>query len=237
MYERKVSVKTDEEEKWRESPPHVIVWAKYDGKECYYKFDLVYTTSGKEVKYYNILRNFLYKFTITNVTSPGYETVEEAIAGAPSNNLAGSTSTSKFPEISVGDASLSVSYTDTTLVKAGTISFKYRYEKNGAFLNSSPYVTLVNSEGTVISDCNISTTDINDRNSKWNGYREVTLTINAPTNKVEEQIMAIRTDDQNLSRNIRFILRKKIDIRVECEPRIFSGVDVEQYVNIMLPPG
>ena len=238
MYERKVSVRTDEEEKWRESPPHVIVWAKYDGKECYYKFDLVYTTSDKEVKYYNILRNFLYHFTITNVTSAGYKTVEEAMAGAPSNNLSGSTTTSRFPEISVGDASLAVSYTDTTLVSSSDILFRYKYEKGNTVCNGSTNVTLVNAtDGTVISSCEISTADIDNQNSKWDGYREVRFSIKEPKDVTEEQIVVVRTDDPNLSRNIRFILKKKMNLRVECDPRIYPGVDVGQYVNIKLPPG
>ena len=80
MYERKVSVKTNEEDKWKESPPHVIIMGEWKNNTYFYKVDLVYdvmddngTPGDKtddivtEVKYYNILRNFSYNFTIAEV--------------------------------------------------------------------------------------------------------------------------------------------------------------------------
>ena len=247
MYERKVSVMTDEEEKWRESPPHVIVWAKWNGKDTYYKFDLVYNimdpndpTKISEIKYYNILRNFLYHFTIKNVTGPGYNTPEEAIDGTTSNNLAGSTTTSKLPEVSVGGSSLAVSYTTITLVDEGEIDFKFKYEVNDVVNNDA--VTLVNSDGTdiktgpVISNCIISGSDINDETS-WDDYRNVSLRINVPGKTVEEQVVELKTGDALLTRKVRFILRQRFNMIVECDPRISYGLDVPQVVTIKLPPG
>lgn len=279
MYERKVSVKTDEEEKWRESPPHVIIWAKYKEsanaaeRDTYYKFDLVYnvmtstesgsnsgtgTSSGSgngtntgtgtdssssakvsEIKYYNILRNFLYDFSITNVSGPGYDTPEAAIKGVASNNLAGSTTTSKFTEVGLDDGEIAVSYTDTTLVNSGTINFKYRYirEENGTktVLNNAPSVTLLNTEGEVISDCEIETTDI--QSGPWAGYRDVTLTIKEPDNTTHEQTIVVKTENPMLSRRVHFYLKKKLNMQVECLPRIFSGVAVDQEIKIKLPKG
>lgn len=248
MYERKVSVKTDEEEKWRESPPHVIVWGKWNDEDTYYKFDLVYNIMDpndpnrvSEIKYYNILRNFLYYFTIKNVSGPGYSSPEEAIAGTTSNNLAGSTTTSKFPEVSLGQSSLAVSYTAITLVDGGDINFKYKYENDKVVSNGD--VTLVNEEGVDINTAPGSVIakatmgqDIND-GSSWDGYRNVTLTINDPGKTVEEQIVELKTGDALLTRKVRFILRQRFNMIVECDPRISYGVDVPQTVTIKLPPG
>lgn len=255
MYERKVSVKTDEEDKWRESPPHIIINADYNKQNCYYKFDLVYTyetkdasgnTIDSELRYYNVLRNFLYRFVITEVDSPGYATIEEAIAGAPSNNLATSSTTSKFPDISVGGASLSVSYTDTTLVSGGLdnkIHFKYLYEPQEPVVagdtarlvytlysaddpNSNPNDVITNIEplGTIAS-------------GTWAGYQDVEITVREPQTLSLEQVLEVRTNNQNLVRKIRFILSKKKKMQVGCMPRIFSGISVPQTVQIKLPEG
>lgn len=255
MYERKVSVKTDEEDKWRESPPHIIINANYNGQNCYYKFDLVYTYEPKdsngnvidsELRYYNVLRNFLYRFVIIDVDSPGYATIDEAIAGAPSNNLATSSTTSKFPDISVGGASLSVSYTDTTLVSGGLdnkIHFKYLYEPQEPVVagdearlvytlysaddpNSNPndVITNIRPLGTIAS-------------GTWAGYQDVEITVREPQTLTLEQVLEVRTNNQNLVRKIRFILSKKKKMQVGCKPRIFSGISVPQTVQIKLPEG
>ena len=243
MYERKVSVKTDEEDKWRESPPHIIVKSKYNGAPSYYKFDLVYNVMDKndptiisEIKYYNILRNFLYKFTITGVSGPGYDSPEEAIAGTTSNNLAGSTTASKFTEVSVGTGAIAVSYTDTTVVNSGVIHLKYKYERENEVQNSDLHVTLLNaSNGDVISTFEVADTDI--QSGIWKDYRDVALTIKEPGNTVQEQIVVVKTEDAKLLRNVRFILRKKMQMLVECEPKIASGIAIPHTVKIKLPPG
>ena len=243
MYERKVSVKTDEEDKWRESPPHIIVKSTYNGAPSYYKFDLVYNVMDKddptiinEIKYYNILRNFLYKFTITGVSGPGYDSLEEAIAGTTSNNLAGSTTASKFTEVSVGTGAIAVSYTDTTVVNSGVIHLKYKYERENDVQNSDLHVTLLNaSNGDVISTFEVADTDI--QSGIWKDYRDVALTIKEPGNTVQEQIVVVKTEDAKLLRNVRFILRKKLQMLVECEPKIASGIAVPHTVKIKLPPG
>ena len=248
MYERKVSVMTDEEEKWIESPPHVIVKALYDGALSYYKFDLVYnvmdetnTSIVKEIKYYNILRNFLYKFTITSVSGPGYSSPEEAKAGATSNNLAGSSEASKFTEVSVGTGAIAVSYTDTTVVNSGDIHLKYKYERRNSegnieVKNDSPYVTLENaSNGDVIASSQIATSNITT--APWAGYRDVTLTIKEPGNLTQTQTIIVKTEDAKLLRQVRINLRKRLQMKVSCKPRIAYGIDVPQEVIIKLPPG
>ena len=256
MYERKVSVRTDEEDKWRESPPHVIVKAKYGEQECYYKFDLVYNIIGKDpdgneivtdIKYFHILRNFLYHFQIKRVHSPGYETVEEAIKGITSNNLAGSTTTSGLKEVAVGINRIAVSFTDTTIVNSGPVHFRYKYEPNydqadARPENSSPYVNLLDADGNplaangdVIESHAVAGNDIQE--GELDGYRDVVFNIKEPGDQIMEQVVTVKPQDVQLTRRIRFILRKKLKMTVECEPRIKSGINVEQYVKIRIQPG
>ena len=256
MYERKVSGSTDEEDKWRESPPHVIIKAMYGEQECYYKFDLVYNIIGKDpdgneivtdIKYFHILRNFLYHFQIKNVYSPGYETVEEAIKGIVSNNLAGSTTTSGLKEVAVGMNRIAVSFTDTTIVNSGPVHFRYKYEPNydqadAKPENSSPLVKLLDAngetladDGDVIDSHTVAESDI--LGGDLNGYRDVVFNIKEPGDQIMEQVVTVKPQDVQLTRRIRFILRKKLKMTVECEPRIKSGINVEQYVKIRIQPG
>lgn len=256
MYERKVSVRTDEEDKWRESPPHVIVKAKYGEQVCYYKFDLVYNIIGKDpdgneivtdIKYFHILRNFLYHFQIRHVHSPGYKTVEEAIKGITSNNLAGSTTTSGLKEVAVGVNRIAVSFTDTTIVNSGPVHFRYKYEPNydqadATPENSSNYVNLLDADGNplaangdVIESHAVAGNDIQE--GELDGYRDVVFNIKEPGDQIMEQVVTVKPQDVQLTRRIRFILRKKLKMTVECEPRIKSGINVEQYVKIRIQPG
>lgn len=256
MYERKVSVRTDEEDKWRESPPHVIVKAMYGEQECYYKFDLVYNIIGKDpdgneivtdIKYFHILRNFLYHFQIKSVHSPGYKTVEEAIKGITSNNLAGSTTTSGLKEVAVGMNRIAVSFTDTTIVNSGPVHFRYKYEPNydqadARPENSSNYVNLLDADGNplaangdVIESHAVAGNDI--QGGELDGYRDVVFNIKEPGDQIMEQVVTVKPQDVQLTRRIRFILRKKLKMTVECEPRIKSGINVEQYVKIRIQPG
>lgn len=243
MYERKVSIRTDEEDKWRESPPHVIVKALYNNEECYYKFDLVYNVMENgvitDIQYYHILRNFLYRFKIKNVHSKGYSSPEEAVKGITSNNLSGSTTTSGLKEIAVGQNRISVSYTDTTIVNSGPINFRYKYEPDYAtsdiVANSSDYVKLIDVNGNVVSSHTVAQSDISG--GDWDGYRNVVLNIAEPGNTIIEQVFTVKPQDYQLIRKIRLILRKKLKMVVNCEPRIKSGIDVEQYVQIKIQPG
>lgn len=243
MYERKVSIRTDEEDKWRESPPHVIVKALYNKEVCYYKFDLVYNVMENgvitDIKYYHILRNFLYRFKIKNVHSKGYSSPEEAVKGITSNNLSGSTTTSGLKEIAVGQNRISVSYTDTTIVNSGPINFRYKYEPDYAtsdiVANSSDYVKLIDVNGNVVSSHTVAQSDISG--GDWDGYRNVVLNIAEPGNTIIEQVFTLKPQDYQLIRKIRLILRKKLKMIVDCKPRIKSGIDVEQYVQIKIQPG
>lgn len=261
MYERKISARTDQEELWDESPPHVIVKGDYNGKTYYYKVDLVYdivddngTPENKtddivtDIEYYNILRNFRYQFTITEVSGKGYDTIEEAIQGSTSNNLSGSSTTSKFTNISDTKGRLWVSYTDTTLVTSDKITLKYKYvpdlgdldsnnepKINNALAGNGGLITLENLTGDVIKSYEVASTDITE--GSWAGYREITLTINDPGNTIKEQTIAVKTNNANLGRDVRFYLRQKFPLEIECTPKVASEVGIPVELDIKLPVG
>lgn len=254
VYERKVSVMTDEEEKWRESPPHIIIKARYsdDGDAVtetdpvyYYKMDLVYTEKDaqgtEEVKYYNILRNFQYDFNITKIHDVGYDSWEEAVDGAAGNNISGSSTTSKLTNISDDDGRLWVSYTDITLVTGEDVVFRYKYIPNYYGTEGSEYaqgavrndlVHFQNIEGDVITGI-----DKGDEKDAADGWREVTIHVNAPDNITRQQILYLKTNNSNLNRQIRHTLRKKLTMQVEATPKVLGQILQPVKVDIKLPPG
>ena len=257
VYERKVSVMTDEEEKWRESPPHIIIKARYNGGEpvdnnspiYYYKVDLVYTEKDangiEEIKYYNILRNFMYDFNITAIHDVGYKTLEEAVAGAAGNNISGSSTTSKLTNVSDNEGRLWVSYTDITLVTNEPVVFRYKYVPNyygaeeHAYKEGDVHNELVrfdnNIVGDVITGIEVATTDITS--GEWKDWREVTIHVNAPSDITRQQILYLKTDNSNLNRQIRHTLRKRLAMQVECTPKVPGAILQPMQVDIKLPLG
>ena len=253
VYERKVSVMTDEEEKWRESPPHIIIKARYsdDGDAVkdtdpiyYYKMDLVYTEKDEhgteEVKYYNILRNFMYNFNISAIHDVGYDSWEKAAAGAAGNNISGSSTTSKLTNISDNEGRLWVSYTDITLVTGKDVTFRYKYIPNYYGTEGSKYakdevqnglVTFSNIVGDVITGIKIAENDASDE------WREVTIHVNEPSDISRQQILYMKTNNSNLNRQIRHTLRKKLTMEVECTPKVPNSILQEMTVDIKLPTG
>ena len=256
VYERKVSVMTDEEEKWRESPPHIIIKGRYNhGKQVdenspiyYYKMDLVYhgtdASGNEEIKYYNILRNFKYKFTLTQVHDEGYTSLDLAVAGAAGNNISGSSSTSKLTNVSDNAGRLWVSYTDITLVTNKDVTFRYKYVPNYYGVEEHQYtkgevhndlVRFENTTGDVITGFKVADTDITFEGEP--GWREVTISVNTPDDIIRQQIVSLKTDNSNLNRQIRHTLRKKLTMQVECTPKVKPEIKQPVQVDIKLPAG
>lgn len=257
VYERKVSVMTDEEEKWRESPPHIIIKGRYNHGNpvtdsspiYYYKMDLVYTkTDGngnEEIKYYNILRNFKYQFNITAIHDEGYASLDEAVAGVAGNNISGSSSTSKLTNVSDNEGRLWVSHTDTTLVSNDAIVFRYKYIPNYYGTEGNDYthnavrndlVRFENIVGDVITGIDVADNDI-IQDGQWKGYREVTVSVKNPDAITHQQTLSLKTQSASLNRQIRYTLRKKLTMEVECTPKVLGTILQPVTVDIKLPPG
>lgn len=253
MYERKISVKTADESKWNESPPHVIIMGEYDGQTCYYKVDLVYDVvendKVSEIVYYNILRNFKYQFTLTKVANKGYPSVDEAIKGATSNNLAGSATTSEFTNISDNQGRMWVSYTDKMLVTNEDITLYYRYEPDlgsGKYNNNTKNQTnglieVVDLDGVSIEGSNvikkITIAADDEKSGEWAGYRRIDIQVNDPQTKSKEQTIVIKSDQATLSRRVHYTLRQKFTLDVACTPKIEAVIGEPIQVDIILPVG
>lgn len=255
MYERKVSARTDQEELWNESPPHIIIKGSYNnGASSYYKADLIYSREQNGMTsnhYYNILRNFRYQFTVVRVSGDGYPTPEEAIQGAPSNNLSISTTTTKFTNISDEYGRLFVSYTDTTLVNNNTIKLKYKYipdfndlDANGDPKINNNFITTENKvgvkfdgfdDGAVITDYEVAESDITE--GIWAGYREITLTISDPSAVNKNQTVTIRTNNTSLSRDVRYTLKNPYRLQAECTEKVAAQMNTPVEVDVKLPIG
>ena len=257
VYERKVSVMTDEEEKWRESPPHIIIKGRYNNGQTvtddspiyYYKMDLVHTekdaVGNEEIKYYNILRNFMYQFYITAVHDEGYRTLDEAVAGAAGNNISGSSSTSKLTNVSDNDGRLWVSYTDTTLVSNNAVSLKFKYVPNYYGNTESEYthnqvrndlVRFENIVGDVITKIEVAENDITG-DGQWGDYRNVTVYVKDPEAITHQQVLKLKTNSAHLNRQIRYTLREKLTMEVECTPKVSGSMMQPVTVDIKLPTG
>lgn len=253
VYERKVSVMTDEEEKWRESPPHIIIKGRYNngqpvdsntGEVFYYKMDLVYTEGAdgnEEIKYYNILRNYMYQFNLKEIHDVGYKSLDEAVAGAAGNNISGSTTTSKLTNISDNEGRLWVSYTDITLVTGEDVTLRYKYIPNyyGTQENEYDHGAVRNDLVRFANDKNgdVITRIDETENDASDGWREVTIHVNAPSDIIRQQILYLKTDNVNLNRQIRYTLRQKLTMEVECTPKVKSAIKEKMQVDIKLPIG
>lgn len=267
VYERKVSVMTDEEEKWRESPPHIIIKGRYNNGQTvaavnngkkelldektpvyYYKMDLVYTDKddlgNEEIKYYNILRNFMYQFNLTKVHDEGYTSLELAVAGAAGNNISGSSSTSKLTNVSDNEGRLWVTYTDTTLVTNNAVSLKYKYVPNYYGTEGSNYthnkihnelVRFENIVGDVITGIEADGEDIDA--GRWEGWRNVTVSVKNPDDIIHQQLLQLKTNSANLNRQIRYTLRQKLTMEVDCTPKVSKAMMQPVTVDIKLPAG
>lgn len=250
MYERKISVKQGNEYDWRESPSHLIIKGEFNGATTYYKVDLTRKVDGIP-QYYNILRNFYYNFTIHSVSSAGYSSVEEAVAGATSNNLSGSAATSGFTNISDQMGRLWVSYTAKTIVEGGNLDFYYKYipdlgdednTEHDEQSTSNPigvkFENMIG--GKVIDNYTIESSD--ETTGPWAGYRKVKMTIKEPKDIAEEQIFTIKAINGNngateiLARNIQLILKTPYKMFVYCDPEIVdTNIGEEVVVDIYIP--
>ena len=243
MYERKVSVNTSDESSWKESPPHIIVKGKYNNSEdeTFYKIDLIRTVEvgGAAInQFYNILRNFCYSFTINQIVDYGYETLAEAMANPAGNNLAGSSDTQGFTNLSDGLGRIFVEYTDMTLVTNDDVTLRYKYipdirddnVDNSKILINGIYDDDDNPIGPVFDSYTIGSDDSE-------GWRTVTFEVNDVSGEVKHQdIVLITTDNSNLNRTIKYTLRNYFPMTLECAPKkVTSSSGQEIRVDIKVP--
>ena len=242
MYERKISVHTSEEDKWDESPAHIIIKGKYNKSETstYYKLDLVRKVgTGTDIdnQYYNLLRNFKYVFTLNDVNGPGYSSLADAMAHPAGNNLSGATDTQGFTNLSDGRGRIFVSYADTTLVTSDNIKLKYKYipDLKNADVTANDKVSIrpaiTDQSGAVIKSL-VSTTGPDSEG--WTTFEFSIQDIGAIEKNQEIKLHV--SDNPNLHKTIRYSLRRPYAMEVKCDPKkIYAGIGKEISLKIGIP--
>ena len=235
------------------SPAYAIVRGHYVGASStdtaytYYKVDLCYTnTATNAVELYNLLRNIEYNIIITEVSGRGYGTIDEAAAGAASNNLNFAIETKSLNNISDGERRLSVEYTQRVLTEGETLfTLKYKYETNittGATNNNA--VTFSNLAGSVLAAVNEAGANdvakyIVSNVAGSDGWNTVTFKTQAISGT---KIQTIILTAGNLQRSIELILGKPYTMVLDMIPNstantVSQGVGVSVDAKITLPMG
>lgn len=241
----------------------IIVHGKYNGKDSYYKIDLVMPPKQGVSEHYNILRNYTFKANIVGCSADGYSTPQEAALSPASNNFMASVVTQDVINISDGTARLFITYTDTTIVSDDPFIFRYKYYPD---FKSKP--NDVNNKALIFYDLTRRETLTRDDKDKydvelkspyfvmtkynvteevasgpWAGWHQTTITPDTPTDEERSESVIIyqMTDDKNqvkIARTVTFRLRKPFTMVPECDPATVStGVGQKVKVNIKIPSG
>lgn len=186
---------------------YLIINGIYNGTQGFYKVDIGNIADDGTFNYYNIIRNIQYNIVITSVNAVGTETVAEAIARAPFNNLMAATETSTMLNVSDGDNMLIVNDTNHIIVDENqTIDILYRYitDVTGAKNEDNTVPHPVGLEpGEVIKSVGPQQTYTDAAGAHWVKY---TITPNTPTTDVKTQDFSI-IDGNGLGRIIHLVLR------------------------------
>lgn len=235
------------------TPAFAIVRGHYvgangtDSNFSYYKVDLCYTDSATgAVELYNLLRNIEYNVVITAVAGRGYGTIDEAAAGAASNNLNFAVETKNLNNISDGERRLSVEYTQRVVTQGDSlITLKYKYETNittGATNNSA--VTFSNLAGNVLAVNNASGTNdaakyIVSNVAGSDGWNTVTFRTQTVSGT---KLQTIILTAANLQRSVEYILGEPYTMTLDMVPgsatnTISRGAGVAVEALVTLPMG
>lgn len=251
-----------EREKALISPMYLIIQGNYNGSAnpSFYKVAM----QNNNGDFYAMLRNFNYLVEIQSVSTAGEDTAEKALAGTPSGDISVNVDYIDLPNISDGDARLTVSETTLYLIaekgKKDTVDFWYKYEpditqnvsKNGTDDSAAQFVSLdyetnFGSTGAVIESLAMGTDDAL-------GRRKVTIHSTAVGDVQKTQTITVvghKNYDSNtgkyqtITRMINLVLRDTLAMKVTASPNtdgdgdahIKSGVGQKAVVNIAVEDG
>ena len=231
-----------ERETPRTSPMVILMKGTYDGNaNRFYKIDLR-DGSGQ---YFPILRNFKYTMTVTQIDHSGYASAQEAADGAGSGDVSQSIETESFNNISDGTVRMFVSYTDKTLVnddKDVTLKYKFIYfVLNNSEQNYNDSVTVSKEAflagGDVIEGYQV------DKSDDSKGWRTITITPTVVGNLPKIQSLLVEgkvtvgNKTYSLQRRVRFTLRQKMEMSLQCDPQAIKGNVGEPFDLVLKVPG
>lgn len=201
-----------------DSPAFVIVKALFNGSETYYKLDLAVTDPATGiVTNYDIMRNYWYNITISEVQRKGVSWDEVIKPGKiADNNITASTELDKYPSIAFGGEKLEVTKTTYVFTAAGqTLNMLATYTKD----NSVDYsgLTLVKNTENLsdVVNGNISM-------SNESGSGRIRANIKAPSSG--EKVTYFYVKGGNLQRKITLILRNPYQFE---NVRFYKSNDVD----------
>lgn len=213
-------------------------------------YDATYTPYGV-FEMYNIVRNMSYDITITDVASPGHETIASAVAGPPANNITASIETRNILRIGDGldiiginafngENDMLVDGTTVVIVdnkdgsgKAYPSSVNLRWQywlgdeskyRNDLVKHDYPGYDLKTTAtgGEIIT----SQSDWTGAGADWTGY---TLNFADPTDTPKSETVRFYKE-YGLSRDVTFILRKRWAF-------IRDVNDTDELLNVYVYPG
>lgn len=239
-----------EREKALKSPMYLILKCRYSGAETYYKVAM----QDEDGKFYAILRNFNYTVQVQDVTAAGYPSAQAALEGAPTGDISVNVDYQELPNISDGNARITVSATKIIIVGGvgypTTASFWYKYEPDitvhgetgihndmatgvEATDKATPHVLITydgteGSTGAVID--NISVAGSNDGGNRY-------VTINTTNVSATPKIQTINIEGrrwdgiryQAITRTIQLVLRNALEMTLSASP----NTDSENAANVM----
>ncbi len=225
---------------------YVIAYGKYkDNKYYYYKIDL-----RDENGYFPIIRNFKYTIDITEVSRPGYDTVDKAAASTGSGDISTSLETMSLAYISDGVASLEVEYIEKYIVSSNDVSLGYEFldnvNTNHAGDPSKMWVVVntAGATGAAISKINGSSYTVGTTINVSQNPGALTITPTALTDVPKSQTLTIFAEYTNgnashiLQRTVNFIVQSKRTMVVSLTPsEVPEEAGSEFDVNISLPAG
>ena len=229
-----------------EDAVYIIAYGKYkDGNNYYYKIDLR-DANG----YFSIIRNFKYTVDITEVTRPGYETVEKAAGSAGSGDISTSLETKSLAYISDGVASLEVQYIEKYIVTPGdvTLDFEFLDNVNTSHPGDPTKMWIVINEagttGAAIAAINGGSYTVGAKIPVTKNPGSITITPTALTDVPKSQTLTIFAEYVNgdashtLQRTVNYIVQSKRTMVVSLAPsQVPKAAGSEFDVNISLPAG
>lgn len=214
-----------------DAPVYILVKANFNGATCYYKLDIVSSDATTGVtSYLNLYRNFAYHVIIGNVESKGYDSIEEAMNAAASNNISASVEVSEVNRIEDNvERELSVDKLHIMLVSTDAYTLNYNYTIKGEPVND--HVNAVPVDGDDEGGYN------HEAVQKIRCNEDGTITIipadPLPASMQTQEFIVI--SDEGLSRRVTVNVRTPFEFTASCIPLIDAEAGTPQTVMLQLP--
>lgn len=214
-----------------DAPVYILVKANFNGATCYYKLDIVSSDATTGVtSYLNLYRNFAYHVIIGNVESKGYDSIEEAMNAAASNNISASVEVSEVNRIedNVG-RELSVDKLHIMLVSTDAYILNYNYTIKGEPAND--HVNAVPVDGDDEGGYNHEA--VQEIICNEDGTITIIPADPLPASMQTQEFIVI--SDEGLSRRVTVNVRTPFEFTASCIPQIDAEAGTPQTVTLQLP--